>query len=282
MLTRFLKACGLLAMICAATALAAEPTTKPGPPQSVEITVEFFDIPTSVLHPGIPDGSLFQLGHPDKPIPVMPGILSLGGALTKEQVDIALKDVRNNKDVDSLTVPALFARSGSSAKLLMIQEVRYATEYGPGLKNGAPPIPTKFNTENVGVTIEATPTIGDDGNTIDLVFSPRLVRLIGYQEPGSEPVYFKRRDSIKDWAAAAVLPAEFPQNETLQPIFATQEVTTQINTYDGASVILGGLTSNDPSTGEQRQSFIVVTTKLVPGQWADYYKARSNRSHRSP
>jgi type II secretory pathway component GspD/PulD (secretin) len=262
MLTRFLKTCGLLAMIGATTAL-AEPTTKPGPPQSVEITVQFFDIPASLRSPFLPDGSFQLSGSPGSPAPMPPGIMYLAGVFTKDQLDIVLKDVRNNKDVESLTVPALFARSGSRAKLLMIQEVRCATEYGPGLKDGAPPIPTKFETKDVGVTMEALPTIGDDGNTIDLVISPRLVRLIGYQEPGSEPVYFKRRNSPKDWAAAA-LPSEFPQNDTALPIFASQEVTTQVTVYDGSSIILDGLTNNDPSTGEKRQSFMVVTAKLVP------------------
>jgi len=257
MLTRFLKACGLLVMICAATAQ-AEPATPPGTTRSVEITVEFFDIPASLRNPFIPDGS-FQPGAPD---PGLPGVMSLAGVLTKEQLDIALKDIRNNKAVDTLTIPALFARSGSRAKLVMVQEVRYGIEFSPG-QNGAPPTPTKFDTKNVGVTMEALPTIGTDGYTIDLMISPRLVRLIGYQEPGGQPVYFKKQDSLKNWANAA-LPAEFPQNGTAQPIFASQEVTTQVTVYDGSSIILGGLTSSDPLTGEKRSAFMVVTVRLVP------------------
>lgn len=225
--------------------------------QSVEIQTTFIESAQPLFQQ---EGSSLAFGNPyETPLPE--GFLSLSGVLTREQLDASLKEFKESKDVEILSLPPLFARSERRAKLLMTQEVRYATEYELGKKDGDPPTPTRFDTREVGITLEALPTVGPDGYTIDLELSPRLTRLIGYQAPGGQPVYFKKGSSLKEWFTA--LPAEFPVDETVQPILSSHEVTTHVTVYSGSSVLLGGIKSKDQLTGNDRYWIMIVSATIV-------------------
>jgi len=226
--------------------------------QSVEIQTIFIESAEPLFSQE--DPPLVSRNPYDSSLPE--GVLSLSGVLTREQLDTSLKKLKESKDVEILSPPPLFARSERRAKLLMTQEVRYATEYELGKKDGDPPTPTRFDTREVGLTLEALPTVGPDGYTIDLELIPRLTRLIGYQAPGGQPVYFKKGSSLKEWFTA--LPAEFPVDETVQPILSTREVTTHVTVYSGSSVLLGGMKSKDQLTGKDRYWIMVVSATIVP------------------
>jgi len=60
------------------------------------------------------------------------------------------------------------------------------------------------------------------------------------------------------------LPAEFPVDETVQPILSTREVTTHVTVYSGSSVLLGGIKSKDQLTGKDRYWIMVVSATIVP------------------
>lgn len=189
-------------------------------------------------------------------LPQMPaGMMSLCGVFTEEQLALILKDTHAAKGTESFALPALFTRSERKAKLQMTQEVRYATEY----EEGTPPKPLKFESKDVGIVFEATPKVGDDRYTIDLELHLRLIRLTGYQPLGGAPINFPQT-GFKETIAA--LPKEFPLDETVQPIFSSQELTTSATIYSGSSIVLGGVKVQ--RTDGVRELLVIISAKLVP------------------
>jgi general secretion pathway protein D len=81
--------------------------------------------------------------------------------------------------------------------------------------------PGSFETREVGVILNATPTVGPDGYSIDLVLAPEVSELEGWINYGS---------------TFGTFVFNIPQ-----PIFNTRKVTTTIVIWDGQTVVMGGL-----------------------------------------
>ena len=88
-----------------------------------------------------------------------------------------------------LETQMITARSGQKATTEAIHELIYPTEYEPPslpcggndpssittMKSNLAPIPTAFETRNLGSTLEVEPTVGQDDKIIDLRFIPDIV-----------------------------------------------------------------------------------------------------------
>ena len=140
--------------------------------------------------------------------------------------------------------PEVVTKSGQRAVTEDIQEVRYATEYGPQqpaaastpaddkskseakqpaqptqptqpIHDGAP-VPTAFETRNAGVTLEVEPVVGPDGWHIDLNLVPQYVRLLempvvasGYDANGHEwKIEQPRFFTAKTTTSVCVIPSQ--------------------------------------------------------------------------
>ena len=120
-----------------------------------------------------------------------------------------------------------------------------------------------------------TPNVEND-DTIDLLLSPRVTEFEGFVEYGGPSVAVAGDTTV-------TVPAGF-----YQPIFSVRELTTEVTVFDGATVVMGGLTRDEVkyyedkvpvigdipgigrlfrSEGETRQRnlLIFVTTNLVSG-----------------
>lgn len=105
----------------------------------------------------------------------------------REQV----KDMVSKNEAKVIETQIAIARSGQKATSESIHEFIYPTEYEqpslPGTFDGTkknsshsstiavPPIPTAFETRNLGSTLEVEPTVSKDNRLIDLRFVPELV-----------------------------------------------------------------------------------------------------------
>lgn len=175
-----------------------------------------------------------------------PGILSVAGILTNPQFEVVMRAVSQHRGADLLSAPSVVARGGEMAKIEVIREFIYPTEYDPpelptssqSLTSGGntaiatPANPTAFQTRNVGVTLQVDPVIGADGFTIDLNLNPEVVEFegfINYGVPIIEPV----SDTV------------ITQNVINMPVFATRRVTTSLTIWDGQTVAVGGLIRED-------------------------------------
>ena len=111
-----------------------------------------------------------------------------------------------------------------------------------------------------GVRLEAEPTVGADGNTIELTLSPEVVEFDGFVNYGS-PIYSPSSQSVLPIqlgtaiaatvvGTSAYIPISTPErlitpNIINQPVFSVRKVTTGVSIWDGQTVALGGLIRED-------------------------------------
>jgi general secretion pathway protein D len=226
-------------------------------------------------------------------------------------IDLEIQALALKSGSDLMSAPKVTVLSGKRAKIVVAQELRFPQSYGDiestvsggGGAGGSSSIsitagtPQDFTTRNVGVEMSVTPNVEND-NTISLVLEPRVTEFEGFVEYGGPSI------ALGD-GTSAVVPAGF-----FQPIFSTREITTEVTIYDGATVVMGGLTRDEVrsvndkvpflgdipglgrlfrSEGETRQKrnlLIFVTANLVsPGGSLtnqSYDKIKSNTIYQSP
>lgn len=161
------------------------------------------------------------------------GIARFAGVLTNPELTVVLHALDQHGATDLLSAPRVTTRSGVNAQIQVVREIIYPTEFEstqPQFSNGngltqvvTPPLvtPGSFETREVGVILNVTPTVGPDGYSIDLVLAPEVSELEGWINYGS---------TFGDFTF------NIPQ-----PIFATRRMTTTIVVWDGQTVVMGGL-----------------------------------------
>ncbi len=206
-----------------------------------------------------------------------PGILSLTGIFDEGSFQMLMRGLSQKKGSDVLTAPSVTAKPGETAKIEVIREFWYPTEYeppelsqsySPG-NNGnwgnndddddnnrgraqvnsfpvTPATPGVFEMKPVGVTLEVVPTLGDDPYIIDLNFKPSIVEFEGFVNYGS-PIQSTGTD-----AEGNPMSITLTENRIEQPIFSKRSVETALYIYDGHTVGIGGLISESVQTVEDK------------------------------
>jgi len=196
-----------------------------------------------------------------------PGVLSLSGVLTDPQFQGIVRALDQKKGVDIASQPSVITRSGQKATVEITRELIYPTEFDPpqiptnfGTVNviviGGPPpeippavvtpsTPTAFEMRKTGVVLEVEPVISDDGRTVDLTVSPQFTDFSGFVNYGS-PIRTLYRGSF----------LELTENLIFQPIFDSKKVITSVKIWDGATIVLGGLVSDQEEVIQDKVPFI--------------------------
>lgn len=198
---------------------------------------------------------------------VAPGILGLAGILTEPQFQVVMRGLNQKKGVDLLSAPQVTTRPGSPARIEIIREFIYPTEYDPpelpnstgGANNNnnggggvidpvgaqvtsfpvTPATPTAFETRNTGVTLEVDPTVSQNNFTIDLQLTPEVVEFDGFINYGN-PITTPAINALGQPVRVIIT-----ENRIDMPIFSTRRVKTQVTVWDGQTVALGGLIRED-------------------------------------
>ena len=216
---------------------------------------------------------------------VAPSIFGIGGIFTDPQFQVVIRALNQKKGTDLMSAPSVVTRSGQRAKIEIIREFIYPTEFDPpeipqefanvgggggggggivgipalagGGGGGAvnsfpvtPTTPTAFETRNVGVTLEVDPVVGADGFTIDLNIAPEIVEFEGFVNYGS-PITTGGTDANGNPTQVVLT-----QNRIEQPIFATRKVSTAVTIWDGQTVAIGGLIREDVQSVEDTVPFL--------------------------
>ena len=167
-------------------------------------------------------------------------ILSVSSILTNPEMTVVLHALDQSGGTDLLSAPRVTARSGYNATIQVVREIIYPTEFdaqsqsvgtGAGESSDKTVVvvtPGSFETREVGVILNVTPTVGPDGYTIDLAMVPEVSELIGWIEYGS---------------AMGDITYHMPQ-----PIFSSRNVTTSIVIWDGQTVVMGGMIREELTT----------------------------------
>jgi len=201
-----------------------------------------------------------------------PAVFGIAGVFTDPQFQVMIRALDQKKGVDLLSAPSVMARSGQRAKIEVIREFIYPTEYDPpeipnqfggsvalggggGTTTGGgfpvtPATPTAFETRNTGVTLEVDPVLGADEFTIDLNLAPEVVEFDGFINYGS-PILTSSVNAL-----GLVQPVVVTENRIEMPVFNTRKVTTQVTIWDGQTVALGGLIREDIQDVEDKIPFL--------------------------
>ncbi len=182
---------------------------------------------------------------------VAPGVLALTGIFDEGQAQVMLRGLDQKKGVDLLATPSVVTNSAQQARVDLVREFIYPTEYDPpelaggggGGGNGGggaafpvtPANPTAFEMREVGITLEVLPVADENKRYIDLTLNPSIVGLEGFVNFGS-PI----NTSVVDGDGNPVQ-VELTENAILMPVFNTQQLTTQLTVADGATIVFGGL-----------------------------------------
>ncbi len=181
-----------------------------------------------------------------------------GWSINGYDVDVAINALSRKTGSDLMSAPKVTVLSGKRANITVAQELRYPESYGDiestasggggGNNNGGgggnasisitAGTPEDFVTRNVGVELTVTPNVEND-DTISLLLEPRVTEFEGFVEYGGPSVAIVGGGALSGGTTVTV-PAGF-----YQPIFSTRELTTEVTVFDGATVVMGGLTRDE-------------------------------------
>jgi len=200
--------------------------------------------------------------------PQIPNAIDLGavggtmgsfmGVIQGVDVNLTVNALSRQEGSDLLSAPKLTVLSGRTAQIVVAQELRYPENYGDieaevsGNSGGSivggsaaqavaitAGTPQDFSVRNVGVEMEVTPTVEENQN-ISLKLEPRVTEFEGFVEYGGPSVAISGGTTV-------TVPSGF-----FQPIFSTREVRTEVTIFDGATVVIGGLTREEIKTVEDK------------------------------
>jgi len=198
-----------------------------------------FDSGTQVESSGSTESSLNILGASDLSF-LIRGLKQRGGA-------------------DVLSAPSVVTKPNNRARIEITRQVRFPTSFAPpqipnnigtgitlstgddGTQQAATSVPvTPANPENfqvtdVGISLEVQPSIADDARTITLELSPEIVEFDGFINFGS-PIL----------SNGAII----TENRIELPVFSNRKISSNLTIYDGNTVALGGLITEEVQTVE--------------------------------
>ena len=197
---------------------------------------------------------------------VAPGILTLTGLFSESQVQMVMRGIAQKKGSDVMNAPSVVARPGETARIEVVRQFIYPTEYDPpelpdnigGTTGGAattvtivpitPATPTAFEIVPTGVILEVTPQVGEGTNskTISLELEPEIVEFEGFINYGS-PIQAIGTDALGN-----AIQVTITENRIEQPVFSRRSIKTQLTIYDGHTVSIGGLMSEEVQKVEDK------------------------------
>jgi general secretion pathway protein D len=174
-------------------------------------------------------------------------LANIVGFVGEFDVSAAVRALSQKQGTDLLSSPKLTVLSGNPANITVAQELRYPQSYGEiqsqvgtgAVAGGAAGVtitagtPQEFTTRNVGVELKVTPTVEEDDYSISLDLNPRVTEFEGFVEYGGPSV------AISGSTTVTVPPGFY------QPIFSVRDISTKVTIWDGATLVMGGLTREE-------------------------------------
>ncbi|MEO5957914.1 MAG: type II secretory pathway, component PulD [Opitutaceae bacterium] len=207
----------------------------------------------NVAQPGIPaSGTRTNVAPPNIPGAVALGataaaLANITGFVGEFDVSAVVRALSQKQGTDLLSSPKVTVLSGNPANITVAQEMRYPQSYGEiqsqvgssgtGTSGAGVTItagtPQEFTTRNVGVELKVTPTVEEDDYSISLDLNPRVTEFEGFVEYGGPSI------AISSGTTVTVPPGFY------QPIFSVRDISTKVTIWDGATLVMGGLTREE-------------------------------------
>ncbi len=178
--------------------------------------------------------------------PVADTLLTVSSVLTNPELSMVLHMLSQRKSTDLLSAPKVVTKNGSEATIKVITEYIYPTEFttDPATFSDfgvlqTPPVttPGAFETREVGVILQVVPDVTPDGQMINLTLAPQVV---------SEPIWKNYGSTYTD------ADGQLQNINMEQPFFPVRSISTSIQIYNGATVVMGGMITEIRQTNEDK------------------------------
>ena len=175
-------------------------------------------------------------------------LASVAGVIGEFDVSAVVRALSQKQGTDLLSAPKVTVLSGNPATITVAQEMRYPQSYGQtqsqvgtGSANGGGSAgvaitagtPQEFTSRNVGVELRVTPTVEEDNYSISLDLNPKVTEFDGFVEFGGPSIAISGGTTV-------TVPSGF-----YQPIFSVRDIATKVTIWDGATLVMGGLTREE-------------------------------------
>jgi len=181
-------------------------------------------------------------------------LLAISSFLTNPDLRMVIHALEQKGNADLLSAPKVMTKSGQEAEIKVVTEYIYPSDYtvepgqpailtDQGISAGVPPLvtPAEFETREVGVILQVLPEVTADGEMINLTMSPEVV---------TEPEWFDYGQTFTD--ASGTIQTILIQ----QPFFNSRSIRTSILVYNGATVVMGGMITEERVQVEDKIPFL--------------------------
>ncbi|MBR3085248.1 MAG: hypothetical protein IKH04_02475 [Kiritimatiellae bacterium] len=168
-------------------------------------------------------------------------LLSISSVLTNPELGFVLHMLSQQANTDLLSAPKVVTMNNEEAIIKVVHEYIYPTEYeikendldsdSDVIQVSYPMVePQEFSMREVGVILQVTPQVSDDGQMISLQLNPQIISEPEWLDYGFDYPLRMTGDS-----------AETLHLQMRQPVFKVRSVSTKISIYNGATVVMGGM-----------------------------------------
>ena len=183
-------------------------------------------------------------------------LFTLTGILTDPQFRMVLHALQQRSGAELLAQPEVTTHSGRQAQMKATDVKTVITGFsfsqntggtgaavGTGTTVQAPsstfvyPLPEQME---LGPTLDVIPAVLADGFTINLTMIPTLQEFVGYDNPNEV--------NASGLLTSGAFPGGLVLIPTVLPLFRVRQVVSAVNVWDGQTVVLGGLLSENVTT----------------------------------
>ena len=198
--------------------------------------------------------------------------------LGNADLSMILHMLSQRSDTDLLSAPKVVTKRGKPAEIKVVTIYRYPTDYNvtiqsasssstsystgvDGYRNNGgggskilPMVqPQNFETQEVGVILKCTPDISDDGQMINLELNPEVVSEPTWHDYGMKvPMASVVDSSFLD----PLKPMEWYSVPMEQPFFKRRAIETNVSIYNGATIVMGGMITEERKSMEDKIPFL--------------------------
>jgi general secretion pathway protein D len=212
--------------------------------------------------------------------PVNDQFMKLNAFIGGADISMILHMLCQRSDTDVLSAPKVTTKSGQEAIMKVVTEYIYPSEFnvqisqqgnsgGGGINGGGgtgEPVaivePQNFTMREVGVILQVVPEVSSEGQMINLTMKPQVVsepvwKNYGTKLPKTTYEGVAGVGAVVPGVAAAPVPkTEYVELPMEQPFFTVRSVETQLLVYNGATVVMGGLITEQRKTMEDKIFFL--------------------------
>jgi general secretion pathway protein D len=193
-----------------------------------------------------------------------PAIGTISGILTDPQFRVVIKALEQRDGVDLLSESSVTTLSGrqTQVKVVDIRTIVTGQAFGSAgnnantttggigttVNNTSPT--SSYQTEGtaLGPTLDVIPYVSADGFTVQMTIIPTITEFLGYDDPGQ---FVPQAQAVSSTSIGVPLTAQLPL-----PHYRVRQVVCNVIVWDGQTIVLGGLISEDVTKTKDKVPFL--------------------------